>query len=240
MKKNRKRVVNTLNKKTPKNKTVHEVGIKTKFYVTKNADVYSSVNIVGSHNRNREVKVPASTLMYWYPFYFYYDWGFKGKTNKWVLKVSENAPEEARKYLYKDLLFTDCVDLKTFETKDNKIYRDNLALMNSLSELSDGNFATLLTPEVDEFSILANTEFIASTIASIKQNCKDRYDQDYLEHFNSRQQSKERFEVLSTKEAPRDRLLYDKYATDEELALLIKMGAASRVTYVLKKFIGEI
>lgn len=238
--KSNNKVKNVLDKKSKANKTIHEVGIKTSFYVTKNADVFTKVRVVGSENREREVRLPASTLMYFYPFYFYYDWGFKGRANRWVLKVADNAPKQTLIYKDKDLKFTDCVDLNTYETFDNKIYQDNLALMYSLDELSNGNFSTLLTPEIDKFSIKFNYEFIATTIASVKQKCKDRYDIDYIEHFGKSGTPQGRFETLSVMETARDRLLYSKYATDKELSMLIKMGAASRITRVLSKLYGEI
>lgn len=226
---------NTLDRKSKSNKTIHEVGIKTKFYVNKDKDVFVNVKILGSHNRSGELNLPATTLMYWYPFYFYYDWGFREHSNRWVLKVSETAPEVQRPYLYKSLFLTDCVNINTYETKDNKIHRDNLALMKTLEELSDGTFSTLLSSHIDSYAIRYNYEFIASTIASIKQNCKDRYDMAYVEHFEDKD-----FEKISTMETARDRLLYENYATDKELSLLIKMGAASRITYILSKLYGEI
>ena len=153
MNKNKAIKRNTLDKKSKANKTMHEVGIKTNFYVTKNSDIYTKVRVIGSSNREREVSVPATSLVYWYPFYFYYDWGFKGNANRWVLKIADNAPESARPYLHKNLYFTDCINLKTYETHVNSTISRMIFEVFKSDTYSDGTIETEDMGTTDTFEI---------------------------------------------------------------------------------------
>lgn len=182
------------------------------------------------------VKLPVSSLLAWYPLYFYYDWVFDDTVGDFVLECLPHTPKATKAIITADVPYTlsKCLCYKdkyltgVFDTTANFLYLDNISLCTDLIEFSRGTLVTLLSDNISEQAIKGNYTYINDVSKNIRSACYCKYlksvvtDTKLAEH------------PLPANSEYRDRILY-QFATDSDLRTLIKMGVASRLTDVLHK-----
>ena len=185
------------------------------------------------------VALSVENVLYWYPLYFYYDWIFDDELGDFVLECLTHTPRKKKKLIRNsNYLLSDWVDYLTGRAYSyryrngkkipNMIYEDNMAICADLIEFSRGNITTPLSKDITQEDIARNFQFIFETIDTIQEECYTRY----LKYIATHKHSK----LATIPKYPENfcQLLY-KFASDEDLRVHIKMGAALRLTHLMDK-----
>ena len=180
------------------------------------------------HNK-KQFYLPASTAIYWYPLYFFYDWYYDSNRNRVRLRLLSTAPKPTKDYLenHPSFNFEDCVDKHSpYDTHDNKIFQDNLAAMMDFKQMGLTTFAEPFAKE----DVVRNYAMLENIIEVVHSTCEERFRNDDDSDLILNR------EELSSNQEEADIKVYS-YATDEEKRLLIRVGIAEKMTMLMNKIV---
>lgn len=214
--------------------------LHTKVYKDKDDQTMIELS-VGNSRGNQKYQLPADSLIYWYPLYFYYDWNYSKEQQGMVLELAEDAPEATRVWFSKyeevtleELLGDEGLEAPyQFVNQDkNQIAQDNFALMLQFAELG------LVTPVNLRPFTIEDCDQNASILKVISQDIHNKLVARY------KKDSKSDTPVVGIRFVNEDQGLDDRdfldtiiyqYATDYELQLLIQIGCAYNLNGIMRK-----